>query len=89
MNLYDTPPGPQRARSRKVNAGHALQMSEEILRLMKDDGVKDDQLIRAYRDCSLHSLETGDIAKAINYAERELEVEDYCIRERRFRSKKD
>lgn len=72
-----------------MNAEQALQMSEEILTLMREDGVKDSQLIKAYRDCSRFSVENGDSVKAVNYAEKELEVESFSIGERRTRSKDD
>lgn len=86
LGLYGVRGVPQGDR---VNAEQALQMSEEILTFMREDGVKDSQLIKAYRDCSRFSVENGDSVKAVNYAEKELEVESFSIGERRTRSKDD
>ena len=61
------------------NPAEALTVAENLVVLFKEEGLVGMNLADAYRDCANYSLQQGDIAKAIDYAKKELEVERYCI----------
>ncbi|KAI1496376.1 hypothetical protein F5X99DRAFT_424715 [Biscogniauxia marginata] len=56
----------------------ALQNAEELVNLLKKQGIEGMELCKTYRDCSKHSLELGDIPRALDYARKELDIER-CI----------
>ncbi|KAI0596358.1 hypothetical protein F4775DRAFT_565073 [Biscogniauxia sp. FL1348] len=60
------------------DANEALQNAEELASLLKEQGLEGMELCKTYRDCSKHSLELGDVAKAVEYGRKELDIER-CI----------
>ncbi|KAK4540498.1 hypothetical protein LTR36_009136 [Oleoguttula mirabilis] len=61
------------------NHSKALVWGEEVLLLLREQGLEDMVLAPAYRKCSRYCVQLGQMEKAMAYARKELEVQRYCL----------
>ncbi|KAK5118169.1 hypothetical protein LTR85_008149 [Meristemomyces frigidus] len=61
------------------NPSKALRWGEEVILLLKQQGLEDMELAPAYRKCSKYCVQLGQLEKAMAYARKELEVQRYCL----------
>ncbi|KXS98201.1 hypothetical protein AC578_285 [Pseudocercospora eumusae] len=64
-----------------MNHRQALAAAEEMVMLLKEEGLFGIDLAHAYRECSKYSVKEGQMAKAMAYAKKELEIEVACVGE--------
>ncbi|KAK5136624.1 hypothetical protein LTR08_002638 [Meristemomyces frigidus] len=76
LAMYDMGVGSSGAPS---GPGQALAWAEEMVVLLKQQGLEDLELKLAYRKCSGYCVELGHLEKAMAYARKELAVQRYCL----------
>ncbi|EME40863.1 hypothetical protein DOTSEDRAFT_27464 [Dothistroma septosporum NZE10] len=63
------------------NTREALSYAEKLVELFKKEMILGMDLAQTYRECSKYSLAEGLYSKAVDYAKKELELEQICVGE--------
>ncbi|KAK3937293.1 hypothetical protein QBC46DRAFT_267878 [Diplogelasinospora grovesii] len=79
MSLDTSPLARMLAPDMPASVDEALKDADQLVELLKKQGLEGMELCKTYRECSKYSLELGSIPKALDYARKELDIERYCI----------